>query len=279
MSIRPPNISPYINNNDNLPSSHLFCPFRRPPKDHTLDLPPNLHSMKMSQDSNKTSIPLKTAKQAIQDFKTFINPIHPIEERYEFNPKEFSFLSFSNDERQKDAWYFHRHVLFSALSIHIFPVISLFHDLKRVTFDIEFHAYKKKDLVFLGQFLNHLALLPHLTSLYFRLSSRIELSDFEGWELDGSVSITSTWFYSVFVKTETKHRKYESEFEKHFMDAREKGKKIVKSAVINVFQSSEFNEKTPFTSLETLKIQNASHGARFEKVDYRIRNMARTETK
>ncbi len=54
------------------------------------------------------------------------------------------------------------------------------------------------------------------------------------------------------------------------MDAREKAIKIEQSSVINVFKSSQFKEKTPFPSLESLEIRNAYQFASIGEVDERI---------
>ncbi len=153
----------------------------------------NDHSQMASKhlkDNDKASIQLKTTEKEIQDFKTIIHLIY--RNGASFNPKYFFFSPIAN-KREKDALYFARHILFDALSIHIFPVLSLsrhyFNTLESVEFQVPFHPFKTKDLTFLGEFLSHLALLPHLTSLYLELSSRIHLADFEGWGLARLVSI------------------------------------------------------------------------------------------
>ncbi len=61
------------------------------------------------------------------------------------------------------------------------------------------------------------------------------------------------------------------------MSAREKAIKIEESAVINVFQTSKFKEKTPFPSLETMGIyvrdRAKLRSAHFEQLDVRIFNI------
>ncbi len=155
-------------------------PKRKQSTDHNNQSQPSTKHLKASK---KVSIPIKTTKQVIQDFETAVGQLFEWH-RLDIQPTSL-FLS------PKDG-YPMRHVLFDALSKHLFPILSLsrhyLNTLETINIcGLHFHGYKKKDLEFLGQFFDRLALLPHLRSLDIDLTSHVNSQDFEGWGLAGEL--------------------------------------------------------------------------------------------
>ncbi len=139
-------------------------------------------SNKRLKDPNKAPIPLKTTKEVIQDFQTSVEPLLGWR-KADFQPTS---IRISPSRNSKLAWA-GRYVLFDALSSHVFPILSLsrhyFNTLEEVNIVFPIHPYK--DLQFMGQLLDRLALLPHLISCTLGFHPKLHSEDYEGWGLTG----------------------------------------------------------------------------------------------
>ncbi len=92
----------------------------------------------------------------------------------------------------EDKWYNGRNVLFKAFTNHLYPLLSQQRHYMTTLEDISLHVYlhmtEKNEWRFLGQLLTKMALLPKLARLDVKVASRLELKDFQTWNLVGFVS-------------------------------------------------------------------------------------------